>query len=144
MTASRPFKDPSQPLEYTTAVAPPRAQSADLRMGTTATPGTDYKYVPNIPFKPERGFYFFSQWQHIRYFYTSFENGTDYLGTLPWVLPAENDLLIAEALVRTNGDKARAATLINKTRVGRGGLTPLTSTSSTNDMLAAIFYERDV
>jgi SusD family. len=88
--------------------------------------------------------YFFSQWQHVRYFFTSFENGTDLLGTLPWVLPAENDLLIAEALVRTGGDKARAATLINKTRVGRGGLDPLTGASSNNDLLAAIFYERDI
>ena len=31
-----------------------------------------------------------------------------------------------------------------KTRVGRGGLTPLTGASSTNDLLAAIFYERDI
>jgi hypothetical protein len=136
--------DPSQPVVYTSVTPPPRAQSVDLRLGTTAAAGTDFKYVPTIPFAVARGVYFFSQWQHVRYFFTSFENGTDLLGTLPWVLPAENDLLIAEALVRTGGDKARAATLINKTRVGRGGLTPLTGASSNNDLLAAIFYERDI
>lgn len=136
--------DPSQPVVYTSEIPPARAQSADLRLGTTASPGTDFKFVANIPFAVARGVYFFSQWQHIRYFFTSFENGTDLLGTLPFVLGAENDLLIAEALVRTNGDKARAATLINKTRVGRGGLTPLAGASSTNDLLAAIFYERDI
>ncbi len=136
--------DPTQPVVYTSFEPPPRAQSADRRMGTTANPGTDFKFVQNILNDPARGAYFFSQWQHIRYFFTSFENGTDLLGTLPWVLSAENDLLIAEALVRTNGDRARAATLINKTRVGRGGLAPLTGASSTNDLLAAIFYERDI
>lgn len=136
--------DPSQPVVYTTTTPPPRAQSADLRMGTTANPGTDFKFISRIRNDPARGFYFFSQWQHVRYYFTSFENGTDLLGTLPWVIAAENDLLIAEALVRTGGDKARAATLINKTRVGRGGLTPLTGASSTNDLLAAIFYERDI
>jgi hypothetical protein len=136
--------DPSQPVVYTTITPPPRAQSADLRMGTTANPGTDFKFISTIRNDPARGFYFFSQWQHIRYYFTSFENGTDLLGTLPWVLAAENDLLIAEALVRTGGDKARAAALINKTRVGRGGLPALTAASSMNDLLAAIFYERDI
>jgi hypothetical protein len=63
---------------------------------------------------------------------------------VPFVLPAENDLLIAEALVRTGGDKARAASLINTTRVGRGNLPALSGGSSANDLLAAIFYERDV
>ena len=136
--------DPTQPVVYTSVTPPPRAQSADRRMGTTADPGTDFLYVQNIPFAAARGVYFFSQWQHVRYFQHSFENGTDLTGTMPWVLAAENDLLIAEALVRTNGDKARAATLINRTRVGRGGLAPLTGGSSNNDLLAAIFYERDV
>jgi len=40
----------------------------------------------------------------------------------PVVLAAENDLLWAEALIRgPTPDLATAATLINKTRVGRGG-----------------------
>ncbi|HEX6576586.1 MAG TPA: RagB/SusD family nutrient uptake outer membrane protein, partial [Gemmatimonadaceae bacterium] len=119
-------------------------QSKDLRMGTSTTPGTDFAYVQNIPFAAARGVYFFSQWQHVRYFQHSFENGTDLTGTMPWVLAAENDLLLAEALVRTGGDKSRAAALINKTRVGRGGLPALSGASSNNDLLAAIFYERDV
>ena len=136
--------DPTQPVVYTSTTPPPRAQSADLRLGTTANPGTDYKFFSVIRNAPARGVYFFSQWQHVRYYFTSFENGTDLLGTLPWVLAAENDLLIAEALIRTGGDRARAASLINKTRVGRGGLPALSGGSSTNDLLAAIFYERDV
>lgn len=137
--------DPTQPVEYTSVTPPPRAQSADLRLGTTATPGTDITYYPTIPFAVARGVYFFSQWGHTRYFFHSRDaGGTALTGVVPFVIGAENDLLIAEALVRTGGDKARAATLINKTRVGRGGLSALTGASSTNDLLAAIFYERDI
>lgn len=137
--------DPTQPVVYTsTTVFPPRAQSADARLGTTAVPGTDFTFTQTIPFQAARGAYFFSQWLHTRYLYTARSQPGALTGDLPFVIPAENDLLIAEALVRTNGDKARAATLINKTRVGRGKLAPLTGTSSTNDLLAAIFYERDV
>jgi hypothetical protein len=51
-------------------------------------------------------------------------------------------LMRAEALVRTNGSKAQAATLINKTRVTRGGLAPLTGAESNDVLLAAIIYEQ--
>lgn len=136
--------DPTQPVEYTTVTPPARAQSADLRLGTAATPGTDITYFPTIPFAVARGVYFFSQWGHSRYLFHSRGAATALTGVVPFVIAAENDLLIAEALVRTNGDRARAATLINKTRVGRGGLLALTGASSTNDLLAAIFYERDI
>jgi hypothetical protein len=130
--------DPTQPVVYTSTTPPPKATSADARLAT------DFNYVPDIPYDPARGVYFFSQWQHIRYYQHSFEGDNELTGTMPYVLAAENDLMIAEALVRTNGDKARAAALINKTRVGRGNLPALTGASSTNDLLAAIFYERDV
>jgi hypothetical protein len=137
--------DPTQPVVYTSTTPPPRAQSLDARLGTTTTAGTDYTYVPVIPFNPARGVYFFSQWQHSRYYFHSFERpATELTGLVPFVLAAENDLLIAEALVRTGGDRARAAQLINNTRVGRGNLPPVTAASSDNDLLAAIFYERDV
>jgi len=50
--------------------------------------------------------------------------------------------MIAEALVRSNGDLGRAATLINKTRVTRGGLAPVAANAAA--LLAAISYERDI
>ncbi len=57
----------------------------------------------------------------------------------PMVLAAENDLIWAEALIRgPTPNLAQAATLINNTRVGRGGLTPSTGT------LADLQYEQDV
>ena len=130
--------DPTQPVVYTSVNPPPRATSADQRLST------DFGFYPEIPFQVARGVYFFSQWGHKRYRDHSLESATALFGTMPLILVAENDLLIAEALVRTGGDKARAATLINKTRVGRGGLAPLSGASSNNDLLAAIFYERDI
>jgi hypothetical protein len=57
----------------------------------------------------------------------------------PMVLAAENDLIWAEALIRgPTPNLAQAATLINNTRVGRGGLTPSAGT------LADLQYEQDV
>ena len=130
--------DPSQPVVYTSVTPPPRAQSEDRRLNT------DIVFYETIRFAVARGVYFFSQWAHDRYRFHSLEDAVGLEGIVPWVLAAENDLLIAEALVRTSGDKGRAATLINKTRVGRGGLAPLSGGSSNNDLLAAIFYERDI
>ncbi len=144
--------DPTQPVVYTSVTPPPQAVPADRRWargtpdadGFIKTPGADFWFYKDIPYDPARGVYFFSQWYHARYITHSYEVDDYMLTTVPYVLAAENDLLIAEALIRTNGDKARAASLINKTRVGRGNLTPLTGGSSTNDLLAAIFYERDI
>lgn len=61
----------------------------------------------------------------------------------PMVLAAENDLIWAEALIRgSTPDPATAATLINKTRVGRGGLTPATAGDA--NLLQELQYEQDV
>ncbi len=131
--------DPTQPVEYTSVTPPPKAVSADNRLST------DFTFTNNIPYNPARGVYFFSQWSHTRYFFHSFESESEGLiGNVPFALPAENDLLIAEALIRTGGDKGAAAALINKTRVTRGGLPPATGAMTNNELLADIFYERDI
>ncbi|HEX6575745.1 MAG TPA: hypothetical protein VF042_12325, partial [Gemmatimonadaceae bacterium] len=121
--------DPSQPVVYTSTTPPPFPTIADLRFahgtpdanGDIKQAGADFWFVQTIPFDPARGTYFFSQWAPVRYFSHSWSSPAPFTGTVPYVLAAENDLLIAEALVRTGGDKARAASLINKTRGGRGG-----------------------
>ncbi|MEO7366906.1 MAG: RagB/SusD family nutrient uptake outer membrane protein [Gemmatimonadaceae bacterium] len=144
--------DPAQPLEYTSTAAPGFGNIADLRFakgapnasGSVETPGADFWFQKSIPYAVARGVYFFSQWAHARYIDASFYNDNGLLGLAPYVLKAENDLLIAEGLIRTNGDLARAATLINKTRVGRGGLSAVTAATPKNELLGAIFYERDV
>ncbi len=58
------------------------------------------------------------------------------------VLAAENDLMIAEALARTGGNLARAASLVNKTHVLRGGRAPVAASAAA--VLAGVEYERDV
>jgi starch-binding outer membrane protein, SusD/RagB family len=64
-------------------------------------------------------------------------------GDAPMILAAENDLVWAEALIRQpSPDLATAATLINKTRVGRGGLTPAAAGDA--NLLDELQYEQDV
>ena len=64
-------------------------------------------------------------------------------GDAPMVLAAENDLIWAEALIRRSApDLAIAATLINKTRVGRGGLPAATAGDA--NLLGELQYEQDV
>src|SRR2546427_11976424 len=64
------------------------------------------------------------------------------VGTAPVVLAAENDLILAEALIRgPTPNLGQAAVLINKTRVTRGGLSPA---PSANGILADLQYEQDV
>jgi hypothetical protein len=146
--------DPTQPVVWTSADGspPPMANIVDKRFahgsvnaaGNIQEPGADFWFFGTVPFALARGVYFFSQWAPVRYFEHSFSAPAPFSTLVPYVLAAENDLLIAEGLVRTNGDKARAAALINKTRVGRGGLPAMSGASSNNDLLGAIYYERDV
>lgn len=142
----------AQPTEWTSTTAPPFPVIPDLRFahgtpnaaGNIEPAGADFWFEKSVPYAVARGVYFWSQWSHARYINASFYNDNSLLGPAPYVLQAENDLLIAEALIRTNGDLARAATLINKTRVGRGGLPAVTAATPKNELLGAIFYERDV
>ncbi|TAE11154.1 MAG: RagB/SusD family nutrient uptake outer membrane protein [Bacteroidetes bacterium] len=90
------------------------------------------------PFIAGRGRYFFSQYFHNRYTATvDIDAGPCHLA-----LKAENDLLYAEALIRTSGSTTEAATRINITRQGRGKLPALTG-SETN-LLAYVLYERSI
>ncbi len=144
--------DPTQPIEFTSTTPPAFPNIADLRFargardasGNIKTPGADFWFYNAIPYDPARGTYFFSQWGHARYRDHSYDVPAPFLTLAPYVLAAENDLLIAEALIRTNGDLSRAATLVNKTRVTRGGLPPVTAATPRAQLLGAIFYEYDV
>jgi hypothetical protein len=144
--------DATQPLVWTSTTPPPFPNIPDKRFahgtpnaaGDIRTPGADFWFINGVPYDPARGVYFFSQWAHTRYVDHGYEVDASFLTVAPYVLAAENDLLIAEALVRTGGDLARAATLINKTHVGRGGLPPVSAATSKEELLGAIFYERDI
>lgn len=110
--------------------------------------GTDFAYAGSNPYPAARGLYHYSNLGHIRYSYLAYpgyglpdEDGT---GPAPVYTQAFNDLLWAEGLIRGGGDKALAADLINKTRVGRGHLTPVSGGDSDAALLAALQYEQDI
>jgi hypothetical protein len=65
-------------------------------------------------------------------------------GPAPVVSAAFNDLLWAEGLIRSNGSLAQAATLINNTRVTRGGLSPADAADGAAGLLTKLFYEQEV
>jgi starch-binding outer membrane protein, SusD/RagB family len=138
--------DPSQPTTYTyTCPVPttgctnpaPVPSSADARYDATpredASAGAlttkDFIYITYDVFNPSRGIYHFSRVGHNRYGYHGALAGDGGgLGVVPFIIRAENDLILAEALVRQGGAAklVEAAGLINKSRVNRGGFAPLT------------------
>ncbi len=128
--------DPSYPWRYpdlSSEPAPGEASSADARLTS------DFTYNPVCNFRPERGYYHFSNYEYTRYPY-SFDN-PDYVTDFS---VAENDLIKAEALFH-NGQKNTAIDIINSgTRVTRGNLPPLDYSISDEDFLKALFYERDI
>jgi hypothetical protein len=95
-------------------------------------------------YSPARGYYRFSPVGHVRYWNIGYDSPDNYVGRVPFILAAENDLLWAEALVRTGGAFATAAAKINTTRVGRGKLPALTGAETAAQLLNAIIYEKAI
>lgn len=123
-TPSRFPEDDSHPL--------PEPKAIDQRLLT------DMTYREDIAYLAIRGFYHFSHYAYSRYQHLS-GAGT---GPIPWILKAENDLLLAEAMIQTGTNKSAAAALINNTRVGRGGLSELSGNESDTVLLDAILHEQ--
>lgn len=123
--------------------------------------GTDFACSGLAIFPPARGQYHQSNLQHVRYNHLA---GTgerlpqfDGSGQDPLYTRQMNDLLWAEGLLRQpTPDPATAATLINKSRVDRGGagcptpgvggcgLAPLTGAEGIPALLAALQYEQEI
>ena len=135
--------NPNLPERYTSCSSIPE----DAAGFTDDRYATDFSYIGTIPFACARGAWHFSNWEHSRYGTKAVGGDVSwYAGTFaapaPMVLAAENDLLWAEALVRTGGDLGVAADLVNKTRVVRGGLAPVAADA--NAIMDAIHYEQDI
>src|SRR6266705_343810 len=127
---------------------PGGVDSAAETYSATANAGTDFawSYDKEIQFTA-RGSWHQSAVGNIRYIDVAeapmnppgVANG---VGSAPVVLAAENDLVLAEALIRgPSPNLGQAATLINKTRVTRVGLPPA---PSANGLIADMQYEQDV
>ncbi|MDH3291289.1 MAG: hypothetical protein OEO20_10485 [Gemmatimonadota bacterium] len=114
----------------------------------TANAGTDFACSGVVIFPPARGQYHQSNLVHVRYERLAYvgENlpTSDATGQDPLYTVQMNDLLWAEGLIRSGGSKAQAAQLINNSRVGRGGLPPLTGGESDAELLAALQYEQEI
>ena len=107
--------------------------------------GYDFIYGRGVQGSASRGVYMQSPYYHLRYYKYSYQYSAESnIGPQPYTLAAENDLIKAEALIRTGGDRALAASLVNNTRVNRGGLTPLLATDNDATFLKAILYEQEV
>jgi len=117
---------------------PGEATSDDARLGT------DYEYLADQAFRPERGFYHFSHYRYQRYD-VLLEQHWYGSGNKPSFLVWENEMLEAEALVRT-GNVAGAVAILNDpdgARKLRGGLPDVTSTDAAT-VIARIIDEKDV
>lgn len=86
------------------------------------------------------GSYILSQYRYWRYY----DVVNNEQGFVDHFLKVENDTYLAEALIRTKGDKSKIADLINNSRVLIGGLPPAKGTESYEDLEEKLFYERYV
>jgi hypothetical protein len=141
--------DPTTQKDPWPAGGNPQPNSPDLRLGDgtfgntdnvsafgtipkTANGGTDYAWSGVAGFRPDRGQYHQSNIAQIRYDFSGVQDPNGQYGgygPAPLINASLNDLLWAEALLRQGAsNSAQAITLINKTRVGRGGL----SSAATN------------
>lgn len=119
-----------------------------LGKAATANAGSDFAWAGLNQFPAARGQYHQSNFGHIRYTYLTYAGyglpGEDGTGQADIISEAYNDLLWAEGELRGGGSKVQAANLINKTRVGRGGLPALTGAEADAVLLRALQYEQSV
>ncbi len=129
--------DPSQPAKFNGTIVP-KGSSPDNRYNT------DFTHSGNVIGDPGRGIYMQTPWFHSRYDHHARFSPTAAATPVPYLLAAESDLVLAEALIKTGGSLAQAATLINITRVGRGGLPAATAAEGSDKLLEYIDYEREI
>jgi len=114
----------------------------------TANAGTDYACSAVAIFPPARGQYHQSNLQHVRYNYLAGTGerlpGFDGSGQDPLYTRQMNDLLWAEALIRSGADLAGGARLIDSSRVGRGGLSALTGAEPLDTLIKDLQYEQEI
>ncbi len=156
--------DPTQkdPFDSTNGGSPP-PNSPDLRYGDgtygdssmiqgvgnipkDAGAGTDFMWSSQNVMRPTRGQYHQSNTGFIRWDCDGKDDQSS-IGyafcPFPVLMAAQNDLIWAEALIHT-GDLATAATLINNSRVTRGGLPPATAAQGVAILTTELNYEQEV
>ncbi len=138
--------DPSQPTRYPEIIAKGEAPLTDsVAVSADARLLSDFTYEAEIDFPTDRGEWHFSHYKHSRNI-----SEPDYAGDftangpMPVFTKADNEMILAEALLNT-GDPAGAVGVINSgTRVTRGGLDPLDAGASFDEINQAIMYEKAI
>ncbi len=113
----------------------------------TANGGTDFAWSGVAIFNMARGSYHQSNIGHIRYDLSGVQDPNGIYGAfgpVPTFSPEQNDLMWAEALIESNTNLALAATLINNSRVTRGGLAPATGAETQASLRAKLHYEMEI
>lgn len=133
--------DPEYPARYPADGSLPTVHNGDGQaISDDARLESDFEFLPSNNFKPDRGYYHYSHYRCDRYTATAMVG----VGELMDMLQAENDLMLAEAYAR-QGNLGGAITVLNDgTRTTRGMLDPLDGGASEEEVLDAIFYERDI
>lgn len=113
----------------------------------TANAGTDFAYSRDQIFRPSRGSYHQSNIGFTRYDLTGLQDPSGIwagYGPAPVMTATQSELLQAEALIRSGGSLATAATIINKTRVTRGGLSPAAAGDGVAGLTTKLAYEMEI
>lgn len=115
-------------------------QEGDGAQSTAA--GTDFSYVGPAGFPAARGLWRYSMYQHFRNV-EMYQNG--FVGPMQHMRITELKMYHAEALLRLDGAVSQTVVdLINETRVGRGGLDPITTAHSWDEVYDAMRYEFEI
>jgi starch-binding outer membrane protein, SusD/RagB family len=137
--------DPDYPARYPSDGIAPQVHG-DLRAGEAKSKdkrlASDFKYFSSNGFYANRGYYHFSHYQYTRYPGIR----TSGLALLYDFRKYENDLYMAEAYAMLN-QPDNALAIINNSlnpRSDRGGLDPVSSSAKQDQILDAIFYEREI
>lgn len=109
----------------------------------STVPGSDFKFAGPAAFNPARGTFYRTLYHHYRN-NNMYLNG--YVGPMQHMRVAENDLMRAEALWNMNKttNRLQVVNLINKYRVTRGGLEPITIADTDNAIFTALRYEFEI
>ncbi|MCB0597268.1 MAG: RagB/SusD family nutrient uptake outer membrane protein [Lewinellaceae bacterium] len=136
---SQPPRYPEVEAQGEAPLANPNAQSNDQRLAS------DFVFIPFNSFPVEAGEWHFSHYKHNRNQADPDFAGDGFAtGPMPAFLAADNQLLLAEALLWQGNMPGAIAALNAGPRVARGGLPPLSAGASEDELLQAIRYERAI
>ena len=141
MSPTYPSRFAQDGVNWTT----PDGQDPGPAVSDDARLESDFEYLADQAFRPDRGFYHFSHYRYSRWDEEALEPNDYGAYPKPTFHVWENEMLKAEALVRT-GNVAGAVAVLNNpngARKLRGQLPDVTSTDGAT-VLWTIFYEKDV